>query len=296
MAKILIVEDEYIIAESMQEILLRLDHEVVEIVSSGAKALNKLKESEPDMILMDINLKGDMDGIETAHKIKEQFDIPVIYITAYGNNELIERAQITEPYGYLLKPLKERELRSTIKMALYKSQIDKKLASVKAMLLTVFNSIGIGIIITDINGNVILMNSISAKITGISKDSAIGKPIGEVFDLKEIVEEDSSPDEGFEMLPSEALNKQLAKGNVPKKIINFGINNNAIIILPDKNNLSVYGSISPVKTKKEIIGSVIAFQRVGLNRTSNEEHGMLKSGIKTDISSLIDASNEPKNS
>jgi CheY-like chemotaxis protein len=283
MAKILIVEDEYIIAEGTQHMLERLGYEVTEIVSSGLEAIRSIKASMPDLILMDINIKGDMDGIETAKKIKEQWDIPVIYFTAYSDVEILERAKITEPYGYMIKPVKEKELISTIKMALYKSSIDNKLSSIKAMLITVFNSVEIGIIITNTTGNVLIMNSIAIKITGWGKEDAIGKPISEVFAVQEIVNEegDSDEDKEFDMLPYEALNKQLTtNGNIPKKIINFGINNKAILTLPDKSKLSVYGSISPVKIKNKIIGSVIAFQRVGLNKSPDEASEMLRSGIK----------------
>lgn len=293
MAGILIVEDEFLIAEGIQEILEKLGYTVVGIESSGSKAIDKLKDTEPDLILMDINLKGDMDGIDTVHRIKKHFNIPVIYVSAYGEDQLIERAQITEPYGYIIKPIKERELKATIKMALYKSHIDKKLSSVKAMLQTVFNSIGIGIIITGSTGNVILMNPIAIKITGWNKEDAIGKPIGELFRVEENVEEDSisDKDESLLELSSEALGTQLiSQGSVPKKIINFGINNNATLTRRDKEKLSVYGSISPVKSKNKIIGSVIAFQRVSLHKEI-ESHGLLQSGIKTDTSSLLDGEN-----
>ncbi|MBF0473076.1 MAG: response regulator [Nitrospirae bacterium] len=322
MAKILIVEDEFLIAESMQIMLEKLDFTVVGIESSGKRAIERIKEIEPDLILMDINIKGDMDGIETTHKIKEKFSIPVIYISAYEDTEIIERAQITEPYGYLLKPIKEKDLKSTIKMALYKSHIDKKLASVKTMLLTIFNSIGIGIIITGSTGNVILINPVAIKITGWEKSDAIGKPLSEVFDVsvsnttpegQKGSPETEDDDSAFEEIgglgePSATTTPLIEHGFITKTIINFGIDSYAELSLPDKNKILVYGSISPVKTNKEIIGTVVAFQKVSLNRSANEALGLLRSGIKSDISSLLNSSlntqpptipptnNEPNNS
>jgi CheY-like chemotaxis protein len=301
MAKILIVEDEFLIAESMQRMLERLDYHVAGIESSGRRAIERIKEIEPDLILMDINIKGDMDGIETAHKIRDRFTIPVIYMTAYEDSEIIERAQITEPYGYLLKPIKERDLKSTIKMALYKSQIDKKLASVKAMLLTVFNSIGIGIIITGSNGNVILLNPVAIKITGLNKEDAIGKPLNQIFSvtLNNAPKFDAQEKQGVEGEDSEfaeigdfeetipKTTQLIETGVISRRIINFGIDNYAELSLSDKSKILVYGSISPVKTNNEIIGSVVAFQRVSLNRSTNEALGLLRSGIKTDIGSLL---------
>ncbi|HBR00425.1 MULTISPECIES: ATP-binding protein [unclassified Roseofilum] len=120
--KILIVEDELLIAKGLARKLEKLGYEVVGIVSSGKAALNKIREIIPDLILMDIVIKGDIDGIETTEKIRKQYNIPVIYLTAYADDETLSRAEKTGSYGYLLKPFKEREVHATIKMALKKYQ------------------------------------------------------------------------------------------------------------------------------------------------------------------------------
>ena len=120
--KILIVEDELLIAENLAMKLRKLGYIIGGIVSSGRAALEYINSEKPDLILMDIAIKGNMDGIETAAKIGEQEEIPIVYLTAYADDETIERASNTNCYGYLLKPFKDRELQATIKVVLKKHQ------------------------------------------------------------------------------------------------------------------------------------------------------------------------------
>lgn len=122
--KILIVEDENIVAKDIQNSLKKLGYLVPAIVSTGEKAIEEAQESRPDLILMDIMLKGDMTGIESANIIKERFDIPVIFLTAYADENTVNKAKISEPYGYIIKPFKDNDLQTTIEMALYKHDKD----------------------------------------------------------------------------------------------------------------------------------------------------------------------------
>ena len=119
---ILIVEDELLIAKNLSHKLQKLGYQIADIVSSGADAIQRAGELKPDLILMDIVIKGDLDGIETAAIINQVFDIPIIYTTAYADDETLQRAENTGSYGYLLKPFKEREMHATIKIALSKHQ------------------------------------------------------------------------------------------------------------------------------------------------------------------------------
>ena len=118
-AKILIVEDEGIVAKDLNSMLTDMGYRVLDVVSAGEAVLDKVKKLKPDIILMDIILKGAIDGIEAVRLVKSQFDIPVIYITAYADEEKIERAKFTEPYGYILKPFTKHVLKADIELALY---------------------------------------------------------------------------------------------------------------------------------------------------------------------------------
>jgi PAS domain S-box-containing protein len=125
--KILIVEDKMIVAENLKNKLEKLGYIVGETVASGEEAIKIASESRPDLILMDIRLEGDIDGIDAANQIKKKWKIPVIYVTAYADDETLRRASITESYGYVLKPFELRELRGNIEMALYKHKAEEEL-------------------------------------------------------------------------------------------------------------------------------------------------------------------------
>lgn len=117
---IFIVEDESIVAKDIQNSLIKLGYNVVGIANNGADAIEKVVELAPDLVLMDIMIKGNLTGIEASEKIKEQINVPVIFLTAYADESTLTRAKITEPYGYILKPFKEIDLHSNIEMAIYK--------------------------------------------------------------------------------------------------------------------------------------------------------------------------------
>ena len=114
---ILVVEDEAVTAMDMQRRLKHLGYNVPVVVSSGEEAIKNIKENHPDLVLMDINLNNEMDGIDAASKIHSFSDIPVIYMTAYSDDKTLERAKITEPFGYLIKPFKDREVNITIELS-----------------------------------------------------------------------------------------------------------------------------------------------------------------------------------
>ncbi len=105
--KILVVEDESIVAKDIQNSLKKLGYHVPTTVSSAEKAIEEVEENRPDLILMDIMLKGQMSGIEAANVIKERFGVPLIFLTAYADDNTLSKAKITEPYGYIIKPFKE---------------------------------------------------------------------------------------------------------------------------------------------------------------------------------------------
>ncbi len=117
-ARVLVVEDEGIVARDIAMTLKSLGYAVPAITSSGEEAVKQAGEVHPDLVLMDIRLKGDMDGIQAAEEIRTRFSIPVVYLTAYADNNTLQRAKITEPYGYILKPFQERELYTSIEIAL----------------------------------------------------------------------------------------------------------------------------------------------------------------------------------
>jgi CheY-like chemotaxis protein len=140
-ASLFIVEDEAIVANDIKETLKSLGYAVMGIAKSGELALEEVPKAMPDLILMDIHLAGELDGIETAGKINILYNIPVIYLTAYADKALLDRAKITEPYGYVIKPYDERELHSVIEMALYKHHIESEIKKRDAILFAVSSAV-----------------------------------------------------------------------------------------------------------------------------------------------------------
>ena len=126
-AQILVVEDESIAAMHIQRALQNMGYGVPAVVSSGEEAIQKAAETQPDLVLMDINLKGQMDGVEAAKHIHSNLNVPIIYLTAMSDEDTLRRAKITEPLGYILKPFDERNLRVTIEIALYKHEVENSL-------------------------------------------------------------------------------------------------------------------------------------------------------------------------
>ena len=121
---ILVVEDEAIVSKDIQQSLKKLGYNIVGASSTGEKAIELAEEHKPDLVLMDIMLKGEMSGIDAAEKIKAS--IPVIYLTAYADENTLSKAKVTEPYGYIIKPFKEIDLHTSIEMALYKHSKERE--------------------------------------------------------------------------------------------------------------------------------------------------------------------------
>ena len=132
--EILIVEDEIIIVRELENILQSLGHQVCAFAATAADALHKVEAYRPDLVLMDIQLRGEEDGIQAAEKIKERYDIPLVYVTAFADQQLLERAKITEPFGYILKPVEPHALEAAISMAFYKHQMEQERTALQARL------------------------------------------------------------------------------------------------------------------------------------------------------------------
>ncbi len=172
--RLLIVEDERIIAEDIKRTLLQFDYHVIDIISSGESVLECYEALNPDLILMDIMLAGKINGIETAGRIKEKCNIPIIYLTAYTNEPILSSAKITEPFGYLIKPFEGHELHATIEMAFYRHKIENSLRESEEKYRLLFNSIADPIFILTKNGEKILdFNDVVLNKYGYTKNEFI---------------------------------------------------------------------------------------------------------------------------
>ncbi|HWI41287.1 MAG TPA: response regulator, partial [Verrucomicrobiae bacterium] len=143
--KILIVEDETIVGEYLRLCVNRLGHDVTAVVATGVDAIAEVERNTPDIIFMDIRLRGELDGVATAAVIQQRHDIPLVYLTAYSDGATLERAKLTSPAGYVHKPFREADLRSAIEIALYKHDTDRKLKENERRLSTILRGIGDGV-------------------------------------------------------------------------------------------------------------------------------------------------------
>ncbi|TVM18922.1 histidine kinase [Oceanidesulfovibrio indonesiensis] len=183
-SRVLIVEDEPIVSMDIERRLKFMGYEVLPPVASGEDAVAQAHLRQPDIILMDIMLAGDMDGIEAASVIRDRKRVPVIYLTAYADEETLDRAQITEPFGYIIKPFEDRELKTCIHMALYKHKMEERLLENERWLSTTLRSIGDAVISTDRSGKVRYMNPMAEKLLGYPSKEAIGRPLDHVASVE----------------------------------------------------------------------------------------------------------------
>ncbi|MBN2102671.1 PAS domain S-box protein [bacterium] len=246
--KILVVEDESIIAMELKDRLEKLGYDVPAVISTGEEAIQKANEIHPGLVMMDIMLEGAVDGVEATREIHERFDIPVVYLTAYSDDSTLERAKLTEPYGYVLKPFDERELYTTVEIALYKHRMEKKLKDNQRWLSTTLKSIGDGVITTDTEGVVTFINPKAEVMTGWKAEKAIGKPLESIFRVCRENEQE----------PMESPVTQVLNGNY-----NGDVLGHCLLINKNGNKIDISENAAPIKDDKgEVTGVVLAFQDI----------------------------------
>ncbi len=239
---ILIVEDERIVAEDIKTSLKRLGYNVLAIVSSGKEAITKALELKPDLVLMDILLKGDLDGIEAANKIRSKSNIPVIYLTAHADEITLKRAKLSEPFGYIVKPFETKDLKIAIDMALHKWKMERFLKEDERWFSKTLWSISNAVIATNKNGFLSFMNPAAEKLTGWNLEDATGKYITSVLniDFEETNNHINNP-----------LNKLLSANSFSKTLCD--------LIIYEKNGTKhhVESSISPINNDLGTINGMI---------------------------------------
>ena len=181
--RILIVEDERITAADIEDILLNLGYEVTDLVATGKEAIHKAEQTKPDLVLMDIRIKGPMDGVEAAREIRERFDVPIIYLTAHADRDTLDRAKQASPLGYIVKPFQEAELQAAIEVALHKHKLDMAARDREEHLSATLGAMGEGVICVDGRGTVTYLNSAAEVWTGWKQADALHKDLPEIFKL-----------------------------------------------------------------------------------------------------------------
>jgi len=182
-ARVLIVEDEALISLDIKRLLSNSGYVVVGVAATYEQAMRAITTSVPDLALIDIHIRGSLDGIDTALEVRRKFQLPVIYVTAHADKKTLERARETEPFGYVVKPISALTLTSTIEMALHKRQIEQELEQHRAWLTTVLQSIPDSVVVTDLAGKVQFLNAAAEELTGVQRGEAVDKEVDTVVPL-----------------------------------------------------------------------------------------------------------------
>jgi PAS domain S-box-containing protein len=246
--RVLVVEDEWVVAIDIRGCLEGLGYGVVATVASGEEAIIKARELRPNVVLMDVRLEGEMDGIQAAQQIWDELQIPVIYTTGYSDQVTVDRATATEPFGYILKPIKERDLYIAIKTALQRYGRETQLRANQEWAATILKAIGDGIIVTDAEGRVKFLNLVAESLTGWQLHEAMNRLIGEV-------------------LPLIHYETQTPVANPVVEVLQTGMTtylvNPVLLVTKDGRQIPIADSAAPVRDEAgTITGAVMVFREV----------------------------------
>jgi len=244
---VLIVEDEALVARDLAFSLVEMGHDVIATVDSCVDAVQAARDRTPDIVLMDIRIKGDTDGVETADRLIREFKVPVVFITAYTDQETLDRAARTRPYGYIVKPFTDRDVRSAIEVARYKHEADTVVAERERWFSTTLRSIGDAVIACSADQRIEFMNRVAEHLTGWSERDAKGKPLGQIMRLAET---DGEPI--VERSVRRAIEQRVPQTLPPSWLVDRG----------GECNRMIDDSVAPILYEDELLGVVIVFRDV----------------------------------
>ena len=243
---VLIVDDERIVAKDLQQTVTSLGYDGYAVASSSDEAMARASERCPDVVLMDIRIKGQRDGIETASLLRERFGVPVVYLTAHADESTVERAKLTEPYGYLLKPVRSAELRTAIEMAVYRARMERRLRERERWYATTLGSISDAVIAVDLAGKVTLMNRAAESLTGIKAEQALARPVRDILRLFDRPA-GTRIDQPLDLVLRERRSFEVAEMTLEH---------------PEKGSLLISDAAAPVVDHGEMLGAVMVFRDV----------------------------------
>ncbi|QHI96704.1 response regulator [Xylophilus rhododendri] len=243
-ARILVVEDDRVVARDLRQQLGHLGYQVVGVTARGEDAAALARSTSAELALTDIRLEGAMDGIDAAQEIRLACDIPVVFLTAYADDETLRRARLTEPFGYLLKPFEDSQLRTAIEMALYKHANDRKLRESERRYAATLASIGDAVITTDEAGCIRYLNPVAERLIHCRADAALGRPLAELY---RVSDEETGP---WAQAPGAGL----------------------MLHGPGREPVPIEQSVSPlIDERGKVTGSVLVFRDLSHRRTVEKE-------------------------
>ena len=279
---ILVVDDEKIIAKGIEKRLKGMGYAVAGLIATGEQAVELAMEHPPDLVLMDINLGAGMDGIEAANLIRRRANVPVVFLTAHSDNATLQRAKLTEPFGFISKPYEDKDLQTAIEIGLYKHKMERRLRENEQWLAATLGSIDEGVIATDEKGRVRFLNALAERLTGWTQADALGRDVREVL---HIVDEKTR-----EPVPNPAL-QALEKGEP------VTLSDDTILIDKGARERPIDDSAAPIRdVNGRMSGAVLVFRDI-TERRRLEEHlrqalkmeaiGRLAGGIAHDFNNIM---------
>ncbi len=250
--RVLVVEDEVSAAEDVRGRLNEMGYPNCSIALNGSEAIQQARQCQPDIILMDIQLNGRHDGIDTAQHIRSELDIPVVYLTALSDDDTIDRMQKTQPFGYLIKPPNNVELRTTIELSLQHHRTQQELRKFSYWLTTTLHSIGDGMIVTDCQGQIQLINPVAQQMLGLDTGYYTDHPITHQVDI-------------YNDSTGESCTQTIIQCIHKSKIMKLP--DTAVLRRRDGKMIPVSGTVSPIQSKeKSCIGAILVMQDISRQR------------------------------
>lgn len=279
---ILVVEDEAIVAANLCRRLEAMGYAVIAAVDSGEAALEHITARRPDLVLVDIMLAGDLDGIALAQQIHDRFALPVVYLTAYADDETVQRAGPTHPYGYILKPFDENSLRVTLDIALHRHRADRAVRERERWLDTILRSIGDAVVTTDAQAAVSFVNPAAAAMTGWTEAAAAGKPVEQVVALRDAHSGQAAPHPVIQALQT-------------GEVVNLA--HDTLLVTQQGTQVFIEDSAAPIRADHEaLLGAVMVFRDATARRKIErllqearrfESLSILAGGIAHDFNNLL---------
>lgn len=268
----------------LQRRLENLGYRVAGIAASAQSAFDKAVSSRPHLVLMDVRLEGDSDGIDAARRIRDALFIPVVFITSFSDDSTLERARVTEPLGYISKPFSDRDLHTSIHMALYRHETEKQLREQRQWLNSVLHSIADAVVATDSKGRIRLLNPVAERLTGWSESEALGRPFSEVVALF-----DPASGQPVNPLPIYNRNNTSQNGASPRL---------SRLTLASRNftEIPIEPSTAPIAARGLVEGGVFVFRDISerLRLEQDLQHawrleslGRLAGGVAHDFNNLL---------